>query len=77
MLFSKVVRRFILLCFALVASLIPHVDLFGQGITTGTISGIVADSSGAVVDHDDLIGIRNARQAISEELESIPRGYDD
>ncbi|QNI34090.1 carboxypeptidase regulatory-like domain-containing protein [Alloacidobacterium dinghuense] len=51
MLFSKVVRRLIPLCFGLVVLLPSNPDLLGQGITTGTVSGSVADSSGAVVEH--------------------------
>ena len=48
---SKLTRRFILLGFAFVVAYLPHGVIAAQGITTGTVSGIITDSSGAVVEH--------------------------
>lgn len=82
MLFSKEVRRFILLCFALAVTLYSH-HLVAQGITTGTISGSVTDSSGAVVEHAHVTatevskGIRLIAETQSEgsfSLRAVPIG---
>ena len=64
MLFSKVVRRLIPLCFALVAIFLSHYDLRGQGITTGTVSGMVTDSSGAVVEHAHITATEVSKKGI-------------
>ena len=46
------VRHFISLCCALILIAPTYSpNFYGQGITTGTVSGIVTDASGAVVEH--------------------------
>lgn len=81
--FSKVVRRLIPLCFALVAIPLAHRVVSGQGITTGTVSGIVTDASGAVLEHASIIatdvskGIRLIAETKSDgafSLRAVPIG---
>ena len=80
---SHMVRRFIPLCFALVAVFFTQLELHGQGITTGTISGLIADSSGAVVEHAHITatevskGIRLVAETQSDgafSLRAVPIG---
>ena len=80
----NIVRRLISLCCGLVLIALTHpCDFSGQGITTGTISGLITDASGAVVEHAHITatevskGIRLTAETQSDggfALRSVPIG---